>query len=246
MAQDIDDKHTRVPKTLHLCWFSGDKYPVEIQRCLDSWARVLPDYRIRLWTADDARAIGCRYIDQALEMRKWAFAADAVRFYALWKEGGVYLDSDILLYRRFDRFIPVEGFATFHEHIGDQVQLQAAFLIGSAGNAFCREAYAYYAARPFIAADGSPDMTISPVVMLDIAKRFGYTPGDRDVTLEENTYIYEGKYVTPCNRCDDVYPGAVARHTIYGSWRKRKFGRRVELAVKHFAHVIQYRLGLMR
>jgi len=49
-----------VPKIIHLCWFSNDPFPVEIKICLESWKRVLPDYTIRRWTYEDARAIGCR------------------------------------------------------------------------------------------------------------------------------------------------------------------------------------------
>lgn len=97
------------PKIIHLCWFSKDPYPLEIKICLASWKRVLPDYKVRVWTYEDAKAIGCKYIDQALSVRKWAFAADVVRFYAVYKEGGVYMDSDIYLRKRFDRFIPETG-----------------------------------------------------------------------------------------------------------------------------------------
>lgn len=83
-----------IPKIIHLCWFSKSNYPIEIKICLDSWKRVLPDYKIHLWDYDEAKAIGCTYIDEALAARRWAFAADAVRFYAVYKEGGVYMDSD--------------------------------------------------------------------------------------------------------------------------------------------------------
>ena len=133
-----------IPKIIHLCWFSSDPYPVEIKICLDSWRRVLPDYEIKLWDMAAARAIGIPFVNEALDERRWAFAGDVVRFYAVWKYGGVYMDSDIFLYRRFDEFMPGpgEGFATFHEKIYPEHEnfgLQAAFFIGEKGNEFCRE-----------------------------------------------------------------------------------------------------------
>ena len=130
------------PKIIHLCWFSKDPYPLEIKICLASWKRVLPDYKVRVWTYEDAKAIGCKYIDQALSVRKWAFAADVVRFYAVYKEGGVYMDSDIYLRKRFDQFIPETGCATFNERWEEgetDYGIQAAFFIGSKGNDFCKE-----------------------------------------------------------------------------------------------------------
>lgn len=45
------------PKIIHLCWFSKDSYPLEIKICLASWKRVLPDYKVRVWTYEDAKAI---------------------------------------------------------------------------------------------------------------------------------------------------------------------------------------------
>ena len=231
-----------IPKIIHLCWFSNDPFPVEIKICLDSWKRVLPDYEVRRWTYEDAKAIGCRFIDEALAARKWAFAADVVRFYAVYKEGGVYMDSDILMKKRFDRFIPEHGFATFHEHIGQQLQLQAAFLMGEKGNAYCKAVFDYYNQRPFLKPDGTYDLTISPVVMLDMAYARGYKPEDTEQHLEDGVVIYPGYYLTPCNRGVDDHPDAFALHTIYGSWRTRKLGRRIELYVKHLFKVCRYLL----
>lgn len=64
-----------IPKIIHLCWFSNDPFPVEIKVCLDTWKRILPDFQVKHWTYQDAKAIGCRFINEALEARKWAFAA---------------------------------------------------------------------------------------------------------------------------------------------------------------------------
>lgn len=231
-----------IPKKIHLCWFGGGKYPVEIKRCLESWGKLLPDYEIRLWNARDARAIGCQYIDEALDAGKWAFAADAVRFYAVWKEGGIYMDSDIMVTKRFDRYIPERGFATVHEHIGEQLQLQAAFFMGEKGNTFCREMFAYYDNHRFKLRDGSYDQTISPVVMMECAKRLGWKPEDKLQLLDNDTVIYPGHFVTPRNSGVEIHPEAFAHHRIFGSWRKRKLGRRIELRIKHFIEVLHYNI----
>src|SRR3712207_1710011 len=162
-----------IPKIIHLCWFSDDPFPVEIEACLYSWRRYMPEYTIRRWTMADARALHIDFIDEALDHRKWAFAADVVRFYAVYTEGGVYMDSDILLYRGFDHLVPEHGFATFNESIpgeGDRFCLQAAFFMGEKGNDFCRQMVDYYKERHFQKPDGSLDETISPVIMARLAE----------------------------------------------------------------------------
>ena len=231
-----------IPKTIHLCWFSDEPYPVEIKACLDSWHRYMPDYQIRRWTMADARAIGCPFIDEALECHKWAFAADVVRFYALWKEGGVYMDSDILLYRGFQELITEEGCVTFTENITPESQpsLQAAFVIASAGNAYCKALVDYYQSRHFLRADGTMDETVSPRIMAQLAQPLGMTWTETIQHLDGLT-IYPTAYVAPRKkfpRTEETF----ARHLVNHSWRKQKLMRTIDKKMHHYYHVVKYAL----
>ena len=44
----------------------------------------------------------------ALENKKYAFAADWLRLYALYLEGGVYLDTDVEIIKKFDDLLTEE------------------------------------------------------------------------------------------------------------------------------------------
>ncbi len=230
-----------IPKIIHLCWVGGGKYPVEIRECIESWQHFLPDYEIKLWDRKAVEDIGCAFANEAMEAGKWAFAADAVRFYAVWKYGGIYMDSDILVLRRFDEYIPAKGFATVHEHLSHKLQLQAAFFMGEKGNEFCRRCHEYYSNNHFLLPDGTKNMTISPVVMKNVAENMGWRPVDELQNLEADTLILPGHLVTPTNHMKR-HPEAVAQHRILGSWRKRKPGRRIEIAIKHAVHDLKYHL----
>lgn len=234
-----------IPKKIHLCWFSDDPYPVEIKVCLDSWKRILPDYEVRMWRMADARAIGCRFIDEALDNRRWAFASDVVRYYALWKEGGVYMDSDIFMYRRFDEFLPEngEGFVTFHEKIYPEhfpFGLQAAFMISSPGNDYCRAVLDYYMERPYKNPDGSVNELISPAVMSLVAERFGWHCEDVEQHCGSLT-VYPTHFLAPRKRYV-LDRETIGQHRVYGSWRKRKFGRKIEKFFEHQWHIVRYAL----
>lgn len=216
------------PKIIHLCWFSNDPYPIEIQACLNSWHRLLPDYKIQLWDYKAASSIGSPFIDEALKRHRWSYAADAVRFYAVWKYGGIYMDSDIFLRRRFDEIIPEEGCATFNEYFPDhdgRSALQAAFFIGSKGNEFCKRVFDHYNNIEY-------SETISPYIMAEIAEKdFGYKNEDTEQHLDGLT-VYPSRLLTPSKRFK-VDKDSIGVHWIYGSWRHRKFGRRIELGIKH-------------
>lgn len=236
----------RIPKILHLCWFGGGEYPVEVKVCLDSWRRLLPDYTIRIWNYEDALSLGIPYVNEALEHRKWAFAADVVRFYAVWKEGGVYMDSDIFLYTRFDDIAKMDAdFITFHEKCDPEHQdfgLQAAMFLGVQGNEFCKEMLDYYRREHFLNPDGTMNLLISPERMKTVALKHGYVSDDRELRLDILT-VLPTHLLKPRKR----YPRAVdciGEHRVVGSWRKRPLKRRMVKRLEHVWHVLRY--GVMK
>ena len=81
-----------IPKKIHLCWLSGDDYPAKISKCIESWKKHLPDYEIVLWDTKRFDLSQSQWVSQAFEARKYAFAADYIRFYALYHDGGIYLE----------------------------------------------------------------------------------------------------------------------------------------------------------
>ncbi len=99
-----------IPKIIHYCWLSGDPYPENIQRCIDSWKRVLPDYEIILWDTNRFNLSSSDWVMQAFEAKKYAFAADYIRMYALYNYGGIYLDSDVEVLKPFDDLLDLPYF----------------------------------------------------------------------------------------------------------------------------------------
>ena len=99
-----------IPKILHLCWLSGDAYPAKIAKCIDSWKRVLPDYDIILWDTKRFPLSQSQWVREAFEKKKYAFAADYIRFYALYTMGGIYLDSDVEVLKSFDDLLDLPYF----------------------------------------------------------------------------------------------------------------------------------------
>ena len=55
-------------------------------------------------------------VQEAVKARKWAFAADYIRMYALYTEGGIYLDSDVKILKRFDDFLHYSFFSSLEYH----------------------------------------------------------------------------------------------------------------------------------
>jgi hypothetical protein len=94
-----------IPKKIHWCWLSGEQLPKGIDDCVKSWKRIMPDYEFVLWDMNRFDIHSVKFVEDACAARKWAFAADYIRLYALYTEGGIYLDADVMVYRRFDNLL---------------------------------------------------------------------------------------------------------------------------------------------
>ena len=82
-------------KKIHYCWFGGKKLPKSVEDCIKTWKKFLPDYEIKQWDESNFDVNSFPFVKEAYESKKWAFVSDYVRIYALYNEGGLYLDTDV-------------------------------------------------------------------------------------------------------------------------------------------------------
>lgn len=101
-----------IPKIIHYVWLSGDEKPALIKDCIQSWTRCMPDYTIKEWSMKDVENIHSSFLHEAIAARKWAFATDFLRFWIIYHNGGIYMDSDVYVYRSFDPLMNAHGFTS--------------------------------------------------------------------------------------------------------------------------------------
>lgn len=155
-----------IPQIIHLCWLSGDPFPKDIQLCIDSWKEKLPNYEIWLWDTNRFDVNSTLWTKQAYSCRKYAFAADYIRLYALYYYGGIYLDSDVIVYKSFDDLLKLPYF------IGQayERQFEPAIIGAEKGLPWIRDILERYDNRPFILNDGSLDTLTLPRVFYSVLK----------------------------------------------------------------------------
>lgn len=101
-----------IPKKIHYTWFSGEPIPVNLQKCIDTWKRVCPDYEIVRWDTNNYDISKREYTRQAYAHRKWGFIADMARLDIIYQNGGIYLDVDVELLRPLDSLLYEPGFCS--------------------------------------------------------------------------------------------------------------------------------------
>lgn len=95
-----------IPKIIHYCWFGNAAKNDKINFCMDTWRRVLPEYKIKEWSEKDLHYLeGNKYIEQAYALKKYAFVSDVFRLFALYKDGGIYLDTDVEVRKTLNSFL---------------------------------------------------------------------------------------------------------------------------------------------
>ena len=102
-----------IPKIIHFCWLSVDSFPAEIEKYIQTWKEKLPDYEIKRWDCTTFNIDNVPWVKEAFSAKKYAFAADYIRFYALYNYGGIYLDSDVEVLKSFDDLLNSKSFIGF-------------------------------------------------------------------------------------------------------------------------------------
>ena len=118
---------------------------------MNSWKEKLPDYEFILWNFDRFDKNSSKWVTQAFDNKKYAFAADYIRFYALYNYGGIYLDSDVEVLKSLDDLLDLPYFMG-----AEKAQTPVAASIGAEKACdWIKACLDYYIDRPFINDDGS-------------------------------------------------------------------------------------------
>ena len=211
-----------IPKIIHYCWLSDDPFPASIQRCIDSWKKFLPDYELMLWDYKRFPRGKSKWVDEAFDMHKYAFAADFIRLYALKEYGGIYLDSDVEVLKPFDELLHLPYF------IGQEntpLGIEAATLGCEKGWELITTLYERYKDRAFVCEDGTTNEEPMPAIFrkcIESLYRVNYIERVEDFDYDKKTVnIFPIDWFSPktwYNHELRVTKRTFSIHHFSGSW----------------------------
>ena len=239
-----------IPKIIHFCWLSDDPYPESIQRCMDTWKKFLPDYTIKRWSTKSFNLDSVPLAKQAFESKRYAFAADYIRAYALYTEGGIYLDSDVMIHKDphllFEdaeyvsglEFMPADlwkysiSIDEGCRRLADVdkipgVGLQAAVMASVPGHPLTKKILEYYNLQYILG-----NNILAPIVQARCAEEFDFRYTNTEQHLDCGIVIYPTGVIGQ-NR-NEVY-GRYMTHMCAGSWLEKKptLKQRLKKLIKH-------------
>ena len=187
-----------IPKVIHYFWFGRGPMPKLAEKCIKSWKKHCPDYKIICWNEDNFDISQNRYAREAYKAEKWAFVSDYARLKVLHDEGGIYLDTDVELIRSLDTLIEKSGFMGFDDNGAIATGLGFAC---EKGDKLVAALLADYDDAPFVLPDGTYDMMPCPDRNKRVFEKLGMNLDNKDqifmgMRMLPEEYLCPIKYYT--------------------------------------------------
>jgi mannosyltransferase OCH1-like enzyme len=183
----------KVPKIIHYCWFGGKAKPDIVKRCIDTWEKNLPGYEIKEWNENNFDLTCNSYVREAYNSKMFAFVSDYVRVLALYHYGGIYLDTDVEVYKSFDDLLHHDSFWGF-----EQENYIATSTIGSAKeNQLIKTFLDSYHGKNFIKEDGTLDDSTNVVTITKLLVNMGLKANGEYQEIEGIGAFYPQTYFSP-------------------------------------------------
>lgn len=212
-----------IPKIIHYCWFGRGEMPELSRNCIASWHEFMPEYEFMLWNEDNFDVNAIPYVKEAYEAKKFAFVSDYVRLWALFNNGGVYLDTDVEVFKSFDPLLTWNAFAGFEG--SKHLPVGTCVMASRAGGEWVKEQLDAYAGRHFIKGDGTFDLTTNVQFMTAIMLGNGFVANGKEQDYKD-LHVFSVEYFSPRQttgeyvRTDITY----CDHLGVGSWTERGGG----------------------
>ncbi|MEH6938356.1 glycosyltransferase [Bacillus sp. JJ664] len=189
----MEEVNETIPKIIHYCWFGRGNKPALFIKCLNSWKQYLPDYEFIEWNEDNFDIEINQFVSEAYKAKKFAFVTDYVRVYALYKHGGIYLDTDTEVCSSFDSFLMDEAFLGFEEK-----NFIATSTIGAkSGNPLIGKMLETYEDKSFINPDGSYNMITNVSILSSLLSQLGIRLNGQKQELPNIVTIYPQEVFSP-------------------------------------------------
>ena len=186
-----------IPKIIHLCWFNDDPSVRIPKKCIERIHSMLPDYSVMIWDEAIFDINSLDWTREAYHEKKYAFVSDYVRFYALYKYGGIYLDTDVEIVKSFDDLLNYKFFWGF-EYTGC---IESAVVGASPRLTWIKKCMKWYETHGFLNLYQKKKVPIAPLIIRDSFESV-YSCRTIDDNLVHDVYggvIFPHVYFSPKN-----------------------------------------------
>lgn len=231
-----------IPKIIHYCWFGDNEPPKIVNDCISSWKQILPDFEIKKWDENNYDVKKIPFTKDAYKYRDFAFVSDYARHDILYEQGGVYLDTDVLLVKDITPLLEKGPFGG--------TNLAGKFASGlilavEPGMPLIRELKEIYENSSYTFYHGQPNMVNCTLRETEILVKHDFIV-NRDGKVQEvaGLTIYPDEYFcayNPSTGETNITENTYAIHQFTGTWmpswlRKREMMKSPNIE-KHYTNI---------
>jgi len=208
-----------IPQIIHYCWFGNTPKSDEIIRCIESWKKFMPNWKILEWNEQNFDINKYTYTQEAYKLKKWAFVSDIARLDILYQYGGIYLDIDVEFIKSLpEYFLECSGICGF-EYTNT---IAPGLILGvEKGNEFIKKILDSYINEHFYINKRGWYKTINTRITeqfeMDGLKK------NNQLQIIDGFHIYPSEYFCGYNtdiREPEITENTICWHHYLGSWSK--------------------------
>lgn len=201
-----------IPRVIHYIWFGRKAKSKEVKKCIASWRRYCPGYKIVEWNESNYDIRKNQYMYEAYQAKKWAFASDYARYDIIYQYGGIYLDTDVELVSSMELVLQDMMFMGFLENR----RVNSGLGFGSvSGNPIIKEILQYYEGRSFYKTNGQMDLRNCNHNETKVLVKHGLLRNGKEQWLDY-VHVYPQEYFNPKGEVPSEK--TISVHHFSGSW----------------------------
>ncbi len=218
-----------IPKKVHYVWVGDTPIPKDIKKCMKSWKKHLQGYEIKEWSEKNFDINSHPFAKAAYEAKKWAYVSDYIRAYAIFTEGGVYLDTDNIIVDNIDDLLKNRAFVGYEN---DESPFTACFG-AEKHHPLLKRILDYYDKTPFRFDPNDQMKEVNTKIVTNIlTEEYNCKKGNIEQLLKDDIKVYPKEVL--CNPSKE----SKVIHVFTGTWMegakplKRKIVKFLKVRIK--------------
>ncbi len=215
-----------IPKRIFYVWGYGEEKSRLANICIENWRMIMPDYEIieinekaKEWFDFDYEYANNLWFKTVYDLKMWAYVADYMRVKTVYEHGGIYLDTDITVYKKFDDVLNKKMF------IGNVINNLPEFAVLGAekGHPYLADMIEFYQERIW----KSPAYIITGVFKEIMENKYHIYFSPNKIFENEYITVFTPEYFHPYHHGQEfshdlITPNTYAVHWENGSWVNKK------------------------
>lgn len=199
-----------IPKKIIFCWFGGKPKPQKVLDCIETWRKHMPNWEYIEINETNFDINYNEYVRKAYENKAFAYVSDVARLKTLYDLGGIYMDTDVIVYQPLDKFLNHKFFTGF-----EQVNYPVTATMGAEkGNSLIKEMLDIYDSKKFEMHKNWWEYETNTMIMSDIIGKYfdrnkmEYQEKDGMAVYPRETFCYH----------EELNENVYTKHCMFGSW----------------------------